>query len=97
MMASPHLTIAPRVRQEMFVENVFDELDAPGEFYYDPSRPGTGAPTLWLWHNASGGTPPPSTGIVAPSLTVLINASSSQQARPIYSNRLPYVVIDSHI
>ena len=66
--------------QEMFVENVFDELDAPGEFFFDPARPGTGKPTLWLWHNASGGTPPPATGLVAPTLAVLINASGTNSA-----------------
>ena len=67
--------------QEMFIENVFDELDAPGEFYYDASRPGTGQPTLWLWHNASGA---PSTSKeaapVAPQLAVIINASGTQAA-----------------
>lgn len=76
--------------QELFVENVFDELDAPGEFYYDASPPAGGAlkggagtggaarPVLWLWHNASG--PPPAEGVVAPQLTVIINATGTQAA-----------------
>jgi hypothetical protein len=65
--------------QEMFIENVFEELDNPGEFWYDPASPATGKPTLWLWHNASGGTPPPASGgLVAPTLAVLINASGTQ-------------------
>lgn len=63
--------------QEFFIENVFDELDAPGEFYFDPAAPETGKPTLWLWHNASG---PPSSGLVAPFKTVLVNTSGTQAA-----------------
>lgn len=66
--------------QEFFIENVFDELDAPGEFYYDGAQPGKGTPALWLWHNASG--PPPADAVVAPQLAVLVNLSGTQ-AQPV--------------
>ena len=60
--------------QEFFIENLLDELDAPGEFYYDAA-----AKQLYLWHNASGGTPPPSEGaVVAAVLPVLVNATGTQ-------------------
>lgn len=38
----------------LYVENVFEELDAPGEWFWDAS---TG--DLFLWHDAPPGTPPP--------------------------------------
>lgn len=67
--------------QEFFVENVFDELDSPGEFFYDASPPGAASmPAIWLWHNATG--PPPTSGLVAPQLVVIINASGTQ-AEPV--------------
>lgn len=64
--------------QEFFVENVFDELDNPGEFYFDPSAPLSGKPMLWLWHNASGA--PPDGQLIAPQLVSIINASGTQAA-----------------
>jgi hypothetical protein len=61
--------------QEFFVDNVFDELDAPGEFYFDPT-----SRELFLWLNASTGTLPPTDGsIVVPVLTVLVNSTGTQQ------------------
>lgn len=60
--------------QEFFIENVLDELDAPGEWFYDPATH-----QLSLWYNATAGTLPPNDGsIVAPQLTVLINATGTQ-------------------
>jgi len=58
------------------VENVLEELDAPGEFYWDHrSR------VLTLWHNATPGTPPPSDGsLVAPQLRRLVAAAGTQAA-----------------
>jgi hypothetical protein len=65
--------------QEFFIENVKEELDAPGEFFYDATTK-----MLYLWYNATGSTPPPATNdaIVAPMLTVLINATGTQ-ANPV--------------
>ena len=65
--------------QEFFIENVAEELDAPGEFFYDSTTK-----MLYLWFNATGSTPPPTTNdaIVAPMLTVLINATGTQ-ANPV--------------
>jgi len=62
--------------QEFFIENVKEELDAPGEFFFDPSTK-----TLWLWHNASG-APPTDGSVVAALQTVLINATGTQ-AEPV--------------
>ncbi len=62
--------------QEFFIENVKEELDAPGEFFFDPSTS-----TLWLWHNASG-APPTDGSVVAALQTVLINATGTQ-AEPV--------------
>jgi hypothetical protein len=59
---------------EMYVENIFEELDLAGEWFYNTS---TG--TLTLWWNATSGTPPPSTGLVATREIVLFNATASQQ------------------
>lgn len=52
-------------------ENVLDELDAPGEFFYDLS-----AKKLYLWANGTVGVAP--TDVVVPQLTVLINAVGTQ-------------------
>lgn len=60
--------------QEFFVENVQEELDSPGEFYFDPTTK-----SLYLWHNSSG-TPPTDGSIVAVLQTVLINATGTQGA-----------------
>lgn len=61
---------------EFFVENVFEELDYPGEFYYDET-----AQSLYLYYNASAGTAPPSgLEVVATNLKVLITASGTQAA-----------------
>ena len=53
------------------MQNVLDELDAPGEFFHDVA-----AKKLYLWNNASG-TPANGT-VVAPQLTVLVNATGTQ-------------------
>lgn len=59
--------------QEFFIENILDELDSPGEFYFD-----TISRKLYLWYNASGG-PPPDGSVVVPTVTVLINATGTQE------------------
>jgi hypothetical protein len=54
------------------VENVFEELDEPGEWWWDAE-----AELLYVWHNGTG--PPPSDGsLVAVQLQVLFNATGSQ-------------------
>jgi hypothetical protein len=39
---------------EWWVENVFEELDAESEWFYNKSTK-----TLYYFHNATAGTPPP--------------------------------------
>jgi hypothetical protein len=55
----------------LYVDNVAEELDAPGEWYYDGEN-------ITLWHNSSG--PPAAAGAAAPvaaQLECLINATAS--------------------
>lgn len=65
--------------QEFFIENVLDELDFPGEFFYDDVNG-----QLYLWNNASSSSPPPSTGgaVATPQLPIIINATGTQE-RPV--------------
>ncbi len=57
------------------IENVLEELDAPGEFFYDlPAK------KLYLWYNATGGTPPPANSVVVTQDTQIIAAVGSQAA-----------------
>jgi hypothetical protein len=61
-----------------FVANVREELDAPGEYWFDPA-----ARKLYVFYNASAGTaPPPEWRLVASQLEVLFNATGSPQ-RPV--------------
>jgi hypothetical protein len=57
--------------EEFFVENVFEELDAPAEWFHDAA-----ANELFVVWNATGA--PPSTGWYATQHMVLINATGSQ-------------------
>lgn len=79
--------------QEFFIEGVLDELDSPAEFFYDVSgarrKCGTraaltqrrsAAKRLYLWYNASGGTPPPFGSVAVPMLEVLVNLTGTQEA-----------------
>jgi hypothetical protein len=61
--------------QEFFIENVLDELDSPGEFFYDAA-----AKKLYVWHNATGAPASQPGYIVSPQLTVLINATGTKAA-----------------
>lgn len=59
---------------DTYIENVFEELDAPGEWFFDEV-----SQTLYLWHNASSGIPPPVDGsIVIPETKWLFNITGSQ-------------------
>ena len=61
---------------DYFVENALPFLDAPGEWYLDVS-----ASTLYFYHNASVGTPPPATLLFeAPVLETLVRINASQAA-----------------
>jgi hypothetical protein len=60
--------------QEFFIENLMDELDAPGEFFYDPA-----SKRLYLFHNASG-APSPADAIVVAAEPVIISAVGTQAA-----------------
>ncbi len=57
---------------DFFVENVFEELDYPGEFFHNQS---TGQ--LFLFYNGTG-APPATMQVVAPQLQVLVNMSGTQ-------------------
>eukprot|EP00928_Gymnodinium_smaydae_P024558 TRINITY_DN19838_c1_g1_i1.p1 TRINITY_DN19838_c1_g1~~TRINITY_DN19838_c1_g1_i1.p1 ORF type:complete len:805 (-),score=72.35 TRINITY_DN19838_c1_g1_i1:236-2650(-) len=57
---------------DFFVENVFEELDNPGEFFFNRSTK-----DLYLFYNGTG-APPPSMEVVVPQTRVLFNISGSQ-------------------
>ena len=58
------------------MSNIFEELDAPGEYYYDA----TGR-KLYIFYNATPGTsPPPSWRLSVPQLEVFINATGTPAA-----------------
>lgn len=60
---------------EFFVENVMEELDAPGEWYYD-----TTTKMLYLFYNATSKTPPPAgTSFVVPVLKTLVSVKATQK------------------
>jgi len=59
---------------DFFVENIYEELDAPGEFFFD-----TKAKRLYLFYNGTG-PPPAAASVVAPSLRTLVNISASRWA-----------------
>ncbi len=56
---------------DFFIENVFEELDNPGEFFYNET---TGE--LYLCYNGTG--TPPTENVVIPNLQILINISGTQ-------------------
>ena len=58
--------------QEFFIENVLDELDAPGEWFYDST-----AKQLYLWHNASSGAPADGT-VELTQLHILVNQTGTK-------------------
>lgn len=59
---------------DFFIENLLQELDLPGEFYYDKR-----ASNLYVFHNATAGTPPATDAeFVVPTLRTLVNVSGTQ-------------------
>ncbi|CAE8664940.1 unnamed protein product, partial [Polarella glacialis] len=57
---------------DWFVENVWEELDHPGEFFFDRK-----SGQLYLFHNGTG-APPADVEVVAPQFQVLLNATGTQ-------------------
>jgi len=57
---------------DWFIENVFEELDYPGEFFYDSPNG-----KLFHWYNGTG-APPPTTKVVAPQKQILVNMTGTQ-------------------
>jgi hypothetical protein len=57
---------------DWFVENVFEELDHTGEFFFDSK-----ASELYLFHNGTG-APPAETEVIVPQIRTLINISGTQ-------------------
>lgn len=59
-----------------YVSNVKEELNSPGEFWFDPN-----ARKLFAFYNASSGTPPPAGwGLVSSQLEVFFNLSGTPAA-----------------
>ena len=57
---------------DWFVENIMEELDNPGEFFFDKKTS-----QLYLYHNGTG-APPASATVVVPQKQVLVNVSGTQ-------------------
>ena len=66
----------PRHHRRQFPVAVFEELDAPAEYWFDAVNS-----KLYLWHNDTSGTPPPA-GLAfwVPALEVLFNLSGTPSA-----------------
>lgn len=63
---------------DWYIENVLEELDAPGEWYHDVA-----AGKLYVFYNATSGTPPPNDGsiiAIADGAVGLINVTASLAA-----------------
>ena len=58
---------------DFFIENVFEELDHPGEYFYDKHNG-----LLYVYNNASSGTPPPTENVVLPNLKILVDHKGTQ-------------------
>jgi hypothetical protein len=59
---------------EVYIENVWEELDAPGEWFYNATTN-----TLYLWNNATAPAPP-GTDVYAVGLKHLFNVTGTQAA-----------------
>jgi hypothetical protein len=59
-----------------YVSNVFQELDAPGEFFFDPA-----ARKLYLFYNDTSGTPPPASyALIVSQIEVFFNLTGTVDA-----------------
>ena len=62
--------------EDTFVENIFEELDYPTEWFYNETTQ-----TLYFWHNATAGVPPPADGsLVVPQTKWLFNVTGTMAA-----------------
>jgi len=62
--------------EDSFVENVFEELDYPTEWFYNETTQ-----TLYFWHNATAGVPPPADGsLVVPQTKWFFNITGTMSA-----------------
>lgn len=60
--------------EEFVIDNVLEELDAPGEWYWD--RP---SGKLYLWLNDTAVAPPPGDGsVVASQMSIIVNATGTK-------------------
>lgn len=71
---------APPSATERFVENVREELDAPGEWYHDSAEG-------WLYYKPEGAGPPPATGFRAGAAEELIRIVGTAKA-PVHDVRV---------
>jgi len=73
---------------DFFIENVFEELDYPGEFFYDKKEG-----LLYVYYNATSGTPPPTKNVILPNLKTLIWHEGTQwnPVKNIQHNGITYV------
>ena len=58
--------------EDTYIENVFEELDWPGEYFYNESTQ-----ILYLFFNATAGTPPPTNGLVVTHTKHLFNITGT--------------------
>ena len=64
--------------EDTYIENIREELDAAGEWFFDAR-----AQTLYLWHNASVGTAPPTDGSLAAAQSKWLFNISGTRERPV--------------
>ena len=57
---------------------VIEELDAPEEWFYNET-----SQTLFYFHNATVGTPPPTDGFEVTQVKALFNITGASQAAPV--------------
>ena len=64
--------------EDTYIENVFEELDAPTEWFFNESTK-----ELYLWHNATVGTPPPTDGSISATQTKWLFNITGTHAAPV--------------
>ena len=64
--------------EDSYIENVFEELDFADEYFYDVRTQ-----NLYVFWNASSGTPPPADGFTVPAVKAVFNVTGVSQSQPI--------------